>query len=99
MRLSVKTVGLAAALLVIALRVHPQGANEVVRLDPTLDQIISTDTKVEKLAGGFGVVEGAVWVRSGGYLLFKHIPPNAIDKRTPDRKVSGFLQPSGITGG
>src|SRR5260370_34714012 len=98
MRLSVKTVGLAAALLVIALRVHPQGANEVVRLDPALDQIISTDTKVEKLAGGFGFVEGPVWVRSGGYLLFSDIPANAINKWTPDGKVSVFLKPSGFTG-
>jgi hypothetical protein len=31
-----------------------------VRLDPALDQVISPDTKVEKLAGGFGFVEGPV---------------------------------------
>ena len=98
MRLSVKSLGLAAALLVTALQVQPQGANEVVRLDPALDQIISADTKVEKLAGGFGFVEGPVWVRSGGYLLFSDIPANAINKWTPDGKVSVFLKPSGFTG-
>src|SRR2546428_13723810 len=99
MKNNVKTLGsAAAALLLPALRVHAQGANEVVRLDPALDQIISSDTKVEKLAGGFGFVEGPGWVRQGGYLLFSDIPANAINKWTPDGKVSVFLKPSGFTG-
>ncbi len=98
MKNSVKRLGLAAALLLAALHVQAQGANEVVRLDPTLDQIISSDTKVEKLAGGFGFVEGPVWVRQGGYLLFSDIPANAINKWTLDGKVAVFLKPSGFTG-
>jgi gluconolactonase len=82
-----------------ALYVHAQGANEVVRLDPALDAIISTDAKVEKLAGDFGFVEGPVWVRQGaGYLLFSDIPANAINKWTSDGKVSVFVKPSGFTG-
>src|SRR2546427_2628324 len=99
MKNNVKRLGFAAAALLLpALRVHAQGANEVVRLDPALDQIISSDTKVEKLAGGFGFVEGPVWVRQGGYLLFSDIPANAINKWTPDGKVAVFLKPSGFTG-
>ncbi|PYU32578.1 MAG: SMP-30/gluconolactonase/LRE family protein [Acidobacteria bacterium] len=98
MKNSVKRLGLAAVLLLAALHVQAQGANEVVRLDPALDQIISSDTKVEKLAGGFGFVEGPVWVRQGGYLLFSDIPSNAINKWTPDGKVAVFLKPSGFTG-
>jgi gluconolactonase len=98
MKNSVKRLGLASALLLAALHVQAQGANEVVRLDPALDQIISSDTKVEKLAGGFGFVEGPVWVRQGGYLLFSDIPANAINKWTPDGKVAVFLKPSGFTG-
>ena len=98
MKISVRRLWLAAPLLLLALRLQAQGANEVVRLDPALDQIISTDTKVEKLADGFGFVEGPVWVRSGGYLLFSDIPANVIDKWTPDGKVSVFLKPSGFTG-
>jgi gluconolactonase len=97
-KISVRRLWLAAPLLLLALRLQAQGANEVVRLDPALDQIISTDTKVEKLADGFGFVEGPVWVRSGGYLLFSDIPANVIDKWTPDGKVSVFLKPSGFTG-
>jgi gluconolactonase len=97
-KISVRRLWFAAPLLLLALHLQAQGANEVVRLDPALDQIISTDTKVEKLADGFGFVEGPVWVRSGGYLLFSDIPANVIDKWTPDGKVSVFLKPSGFTG-
>ncbi len=93
-----KALWLAAAFLLAALQVRAQGANEVVRLDPALDEIISVDTKVEKLAGDFGFVEGPVWVRQGGYLLFSDIPANAINKWTSDGKVSVFLKPSGFTG-
>ena len=98
MKNSVKRLGLASVLLLAALHVQAQGANGVVRLDPALDQIISSDTKVEKLAGSFGFVEGPVWVRQGGYLLFSDIPSNAINKWTPDGKVAVFLKPSGFTG-
>jgi gluconolactonase len=93
-----KGLWLAATFLLAALQVQAQGANEVVRLDPALDEIISVDTKVEKLAGDFGFVEGPVWVRQGGYLLFSDIPANAINKWTSDGKVSDFLKPSGFTG-
>lgn len=93
-----KRLWFAAAFLLVALQVHAQGANEVVRLDPALDEIISVDTIVEKLAGDFGFVEGPVWVRQGGYLLFSDIPANAINKWTSDGKVSVFLKPSGFTG-
>ncbi len=98
MKNSRKGLWLAVALFLAALQVQAQGANEVVRLDPSLDEIISADAKVEKLAGDFGFVEGPVWVRQGGYLLFSDIPANAINKWTPDGKVSVFLKPSGFTG-
>src|ERR1700693_5154798 len=47
----------------LPLKIHAQGANQVVRLDPALDAIISADAKVEKLAGDMGFLEGPVWVR------------------------------------
>jgi gluconolactonase len=80
-------------------KIQAQGANEVVRLDPGLDDIVSADAKVEKLAGDFGFVEGPVWVRQGkGYLLFSDIPANVINKWIPGGTVSVFLKPSGFTG-
>jgi gluconolactonase len=100
MKIHGKSLLLVAALAALASapRAHAQGANEVVRLDPALDQIVSAHTKVEKLADGFGFVEGPVWVRPGKYLLFSDIPANAINKWTPAGKVSVFLKPSGFTG-
>jgi gluconolactonase len=71
----------------------------VVRLNPAVDDIIPTGAKVEKLADGFGFLEGPVWVRKGGYLLFSDIPANVINKWNPsDGKVSVFLPYSGFTG-
>ena len=71
----------------------------VARLNPGLDAIVPEEAKVEKLADGFGFLEGPVWVRRGGYLLFSDIPANVIYKWNPaDNKVSIFLKYSGFTG-
>jgi gluconolactonase len=64
----------------------------VLRLDSALDEIVSPDAKLEKLAGNFGHLEGPVWVRKGGYLLFTDNIHNVINKWNPsDGKVSVFL--------
>ena len=75
------------------------GASDSLRLNPAIDEIIAPDAKLEKLASGFGFVEGPVWVRKGGYLLFSDIPANVINKWNPlDGKISTFLPYSGFTG-
>jgi gluconolactonase len=99
MRKSVQVLLLVSLVALAALKVQADGANEVIRIDPALDDIVPADAKVEKVASGFGHGEGTVWVRQGkGYLLFSDIPANVIYKWTPDRKVSVFLKPSGFTG-
>jgi gluconolactonase len=75
----------------------PQGTSRVVRLDPRLDALVSVDATVEKVAGGFGFVEGPVWTREGA-LLFSDLPANAIMKLTPGGEPVVFRQPSGYTG-
>ena len=71
----------------------------VARLNRALDDIVPLDAKVEKLAGSFGFLEGPVWVRKSGYLLFSDIPANVIYKWSPtERKASIFLAYSGFTG-
>jgi gluconolactonase len=73
--------------------------NGVVRLDPALDELISPDAKVEKVADGFLFTEGPVWVQKGAYLLFSDIPANVINKwNEGDGKVSIVLAHSGFTG-
>ena len=49
-------------------------------LDPRFDQLVPRDTKLEKIADGFIWVEGPVWHKQGGYLLFSDIPANAVYK-------------------
>jgi gluconolactonase len=84
--------------LLAATEVHTQGADDVIRLNAAVDDIVPAGARVEKLAEGFDFLEGPVWVRKGGYLLFSDIPANVIDRWTPDGKVSVFLKPSGFTG-
>jgi gluconolactonase len=93
-------IGICFAIVLVscAARLFGQAGGETIRLDPKLDEIVSSDARVEKLAGGFGFVEGPVWDRRGGYLLFSDIPANVINKWTPDGKVSVFVKPSGFTG-
>jgi gluconolactonase len=51
-----------------------QTAKRIERLDPALDQIISTSEPIVDLAtnlGGTANVEGPLWWKEGGYLLFR----------------------------
>jgi gluconolactonase len=79
------------ALVTLALAALPLWAqNAVHRIDPALDKLISADAKVEKVAGGFQFVEGPVWNRAGGYLLFSDIPANVIMKWSPKGGATVF---------
>lgn len=62
----------------------------IVRNDPALDKLVPPGAKVEKVRGNFRFIEGPIWIRSGGYLLFSDIPANAIMKWTADGRVSVF---------
>ena len=78
-----------------------QNPGQIIRLDPGLDALLPANAQIEKLADGFGFLEGPVWVHSSGpgYLIFSDIPANAIDKWNPqDGKVSVFLEKSGFAG-
>jgi gluconolactonase len=67
----------------------------IARLDPSLDELVSSDATIETVySGGPGdSFEGPNWVRSPkpGFLLFTNVPANRIYKWTPDGKLSVFL--------
>jgi gluconolactonase len=63
-----------------------------------LDTILSNNTKLEKLSGGFEFIEGPVWNRSG-FLLFSDIGANTIYKWTPGGQISIFRHPAGHSNG
>jgi len=72
----------------------------VTKLDPTLDELISPDAKMEEVRTGYGFSEGLVWVPQGrtGYLLLSDMPANVIYKLSIDGKQqSVFLDRSGYT--
>lgn len=69
------------------------------RLDPALDKLLPPDAKLESLAEGFDWVEGPVWVKQGGYLLFSDVPQNVVYKWVEGQGVSVFMKPSGDHGG
>lgn len=68
------------------------------RIDPELDQLLSSDTRVEIIAEGHDWTEGPLWVESENMLLFSDIPPNKIFKWTEAEGESLYLTPSGYTG-
>ena len=89
-----------AMVLVIHARAQAQNFGEVVRVDPAAAAIVPTDAVVEKLADGFGFLEGPIWIhaKNQGYLLFSDIPANVIRKWDPKTGFSVFLEKSGFTG-
>jgi gluconolactonase len=92
---------IAAFAGVLASAAHAQSTSDVVRLDPALDALVSTDAKVERIVGGFGFTEGPVWMQNGkqGYLLFTDIPGNVIYKLAPqDGKATVYLSNVGFNG-
>jgi gluconolactonase len=78
----------------------PSDKPAVVRLDPTLDGIVSSNAELQVVKSGFGFTEGLTWVQQGktGYLLFSDIPANVVDKMTADGTVSVFVDQSGYRG-
>jgi gluconolactonase len=91
-------VGFAIAAIMAAAHAADPAPGTIIRLDPQLDRLIPKDAKLEKIADGLAWVEGPLWNRQGGYLLFSDIPNNSIMKWQPGEGASLFLKPSGYTG-
>jgi len=93
---------LAAALLSTlfqsaAVRAEPVSVT-ITSLDPRFDRLVPRDAKLEKIADGFTWVEGPVWHKQGGFLLFSDIPANTVYKWKPGEGVSLFVKKSGYSG-
>src|SRR5579862_8831722 len=64
-----------------------------------LTQIVPTDARVEKLAGNMQFIEGPVWSKDGGFLLFSDIPASEIKKWDASSGVSTFRKQTNHTNG
>lgn len=100
MRIKLAILVLALATLITGVKLSAQNGGQIIRLDPALDALVPPGAKVEKLADGFGFLEGPVWIHTTapGYLIFSDIPANQIKKWAPDGKISVFLDKSGFAG-
>jgi gluconolactonase len=83
-------------------RASAQAATRVEKLDPALDNIISTSEPVKEIAVGMGgPCEGPVWWKEGGYLLFSDIRASKRMKYMPGQGVTLFQdktnQANGLT--
>jgi len=97
--LAMKNLGMILLLIIAAVltAAQAQEKSRVIRLESALDEIVPLDTSVEKVAGNLVHVEGPVWVRKGGYLLFSDLAANVIYKWSPaDGQVAAFLERSGF---
>lgn len=71
---------------------------DIIRIDPRFDKLVPINSKVERIVSGRKWVEGPVWNRKEGYLLFSDIPTNSVIKWQEGKGTSLFLKPSGYTG-
>jgi gluconolactonase len=95
------SIALFALSCLIAAKRHPETRQQspvrIVNLDPRFDRLVPQDAKAEKIADGFGWVEGPVWNQKEKYLLFSDVVNNSIFK-WQGKGVTLFLKPSGYTG-
>jgi gluconolactonase len=72
----------------------------IVRSDPMLDQIVSSDAQLELIGDRFGLTEGPVWVPDDedGFLLFSDLISNVIYRWAPGEPVSVYLDRAGYSG-
>lgn len=75
-----------------------QAVGRIVRWDAALDELVSSDSRIEKLAEGFTWSEGPAWIAGGEYLLFTDVPENTMYRWSERDGLSVFLKPSGYDG-
>lgn len=73
-------------------------AQRIVSHDKRFDKLIGKNSKLEKIADGFGWAEGPAWSRECKCLLMSDVVNNSIHKIFRDGRVELFLKPSGYTG-
>lgn len=71
---------------------------EIQRLDPTVDQLVPANAKLERVATGFDKwTEGPVWTHADT-LLFAVIPANLIEQWSGEQGAKVFMERSGYIG-
>jgi len=98
------TIGAGAVIVAVSTAAQGQPAaavrtlGTIERADPRFDRLIPTGATLEVLADGYKWVEGPVWDRKGGRILFSDIPNNSVFEWTEAGGAKLFLKPSGYLG-
>ena len=79
------------------------GSHRIERLDPRFDSLVLSDASLDVLADFSQSedphwLEGPVWDRRNGCLLFSDVKANAIYRWDREHGVQLFMQPSGYSG-
>jgi gluconolactonase len=83
------------AILASAFIAHPLGAADFQITDAAdFGRCVPAGAKVEKLAGDFNFIEGPVWVKTTGALVFSDIPKNELKQWSPTGGVKTYRTPS-----
>ena len=88
----------AGAVLMTSMLMAQIPTPTIEKKSPALDGLIAPDATFEKLGEGFKWVEGPVWSKRGGFLLFSDIPNNVVNKWQQGGSIIEFLKPSGYNG-
>jgi gluconolactonase len=96
--ITIRRLSYLIALLIVTVPTFMALGQDIQKLDPTLDQIVGRDAKLERVVTGFNKwTAGPVWTHEGT-LLFAEIPANNIDQWIPSKGASVFMHSSGYTG-
>jgi gluconolactonase len=87
-----------AAPVIVSLSLPYPKLGTVERLDPALDEVLSPEATMEKVAEGFAWAEGPVWLPRKGMVVFSDIPRNTAYQWRESVGAKVFLHPSGNTG-
>jgi gluconolactonase len=71
----------------------PELIGEIQRIDPRVDALVPPDAVIEKLADGFAFIEGPVWDRPNGRLLFSDVRGNEIYQWSEADGARTFIDP------
>src|SRR5438105_15090186 len=73
-------------------------AQEIQRLDPSLDQLVAPNARLERIADGFNKWTEGLVLTNQGTLLFAEIPANHIDEWVPGQGAHVSMHRSGYEG-
>lgn len=65
----------------------------------TISNIMFPDAEIKELASGLQFLEGPIWDKNNGRLIFSEVNGNKLHQWTADKGLEVFLEPSGYTGG